>query len=41
MNRHVGVSSEGQSIGIEKGKSFNPDAKTEAILDSASAEVHA
>lgn len=30
-----------QSIGIEKGKEFNPDAATRAILKKAAAEAHA
>jgi hypothetical protein len=30
-----------KSVGIEKGKPFNPDAKTEAILTSAAREAHA
>jgi hypothetical protein len=30
-----------KSIGIEKGKPFSPDAKTEAILKSAAREAHA
>jgi hypothetical protein len=30
-----------KSIGIEKGKPFNPDAQTEAILTSAAREAHA
>jgi hypothetical protein len=30
-----------KSVGIEKGKPFNPDAKTEAILRSAAHEAHA
>jgi hypothetical protein len=30
-----------KSIGIEKGKSFNPDAKTQDILASAAREAHA
>ena len=30
-----------RSIGIEKGKSFNPDAKTVAILNEAAREAHA
>src|SRR6185503_10084488 len=30
-----------KSIGIEKGKPFNPDAKTEAILNAAAREAHA
>jgi len=30
-----------KSIGIEKGKSFNPDAKTKEILESAAREAHA
>jgi hypothetical protein len=30
-----------KSIGIEKGKPFNPDAKSEAILTSAAREAHA
>jgi len=30
-----------KSIGIEKGKSFNPDAKTQEILQQAIAEAHA
>jgi hypothetical protein len=30
-----------RSLGIEKGKPFNPDAKTKAILDSAAREAHA
>jgi hypothetical protein len=30
-----------KSIGIEKGKSFNPDADTRAILNRAAAEAHA
>ena len=30
-----------KSIGIEKGKTFNPDAKTKAILSDAVAEAHA
>jgi hypothetical protein len=30
-----------RSIGIEKGKPFNPDAKTEAILNSAAREARA
>jgi hypothetical protein len=30
-----------QSIGIEKGKPFSPDARTEAILTSAAREAHA
>ena len=30
-----------KSIGIEKGKPFNPDAKTKAILTDAISEVHA
>jgi hypothetical protein len=30
-----------KTIGIEKGKPFNPDAKTTAILDNAAREAHA
>jgi hypothetical protein len=30
-----------RTIGIEKGKAFNPDAKTRAIFDDASKEAHA
>jgi len=30
-----------RTIGIEKGKVFNPDAKTRAILDNAATEAHA
>jgi hypothetical protein len=30
-----------KSIGIEKGKPFNPDAKTQDILTSAAREAHA
>ena len=30
-----------KSIGIEKGKPFEPDAKTQALLDDAAAEAHA
>lgn len=30
-----------KSIGIEKGKNFDPDAKTRQILDDAAAEAHA
>jgi len=30
-----------RTIGIEKGKAFNPDAKTRAILDDAAKEAHA
>jgi hypothetical protein len=30
-----------KSIGIEKGKPFNPDAKTKSVLDDAAREAHA
>ena len=30
-----------RSIGIEKGKSFNPDAKTQKLLEAAIREAHA
>jgi hypothetical protein len=30
-----------RSIGIEKGKPFNPDQRTSAILDDAAREAHA
>jgi hypothetical protein len=30
-----------KAIGIEKGKAFNPDAKTRKILDDAANEAHA
>jgi hypothetical protein len=30
-----------KSIGIQKGRPFNPDAKTQAILKSAALEAHA
>jgi len=30
-----------RTIGVEKGKAFNPDAKTRAILDNAATEAHA